>query len=75
MTFVLTHGGQPQREPMYGLMFMVLLLSFCATLLLPLTRLQWQVSVPTVILCGVGLDKLARVLARAVRRAVTGDQA
>lgn len=74
MTYVLTHGSEPQREPMYGLMFALLLLGFCATLLMPLTRLQWQVSVPTVVLCGVGLDKLARVLARAVRCAVTGDR-
>jgi uncharacterized membrane protein YjjP (DUF1212 family) len=74
MTFVLTHGVEPDREPMYGLMFVLLLLGFSATLLVPLTRLQWQVSVPTVLLCGVGLDKLARVLARTVRRAVTGDR-
>jgi hypothetical protein len=64
-----------QREPMYALMFVLLGLSFCVTLLMPLTRLQWQFAIPTVLLCGLGLDKLAHLLARAVRRGVTGDEA
>lgn len=75
MTYVYPHAAPAAREPMYGLMFVLLGLSFSVTLLMPITRMQWQFSVPTVLLCGLGIDKLARVLARAVRRGVTGDEA
>lgn len=77
MTYTYTNASSVTvaREPMYALMFVLLGLSFCATLLMPISRMQWQFSVPTVLLCGLGLDRLARMLARAVRRGVTGDDA